>query len=220
VGRFEHNGEWNSGLDSPHLTNHGPINYANKFGFSCAATSDNILVAGISASRCLVFFSIVDDQQPGRCLFKLEAEKDRVIHKILFGNRSTELAILYILPASHKEIWHFYSIGTVPVKTSTRKSSSTSEIPDNSPFTLNSVVEVDMTFRHDNQQLVYTTRDAKFSEDGHKVVSCTAHAYGTVLICILSKDDRNGWRLWGRRQIRRNLHNWDEDCLGYTGITL
>jgi hypothetical protein len=220
VGRSEPNGDWVSGLDGPHLTNHGQIHDGCRIGFDCAAVSDTILATGISGSRCLMLFSVAEEPRLGRCIFKLEAGVERRILTILFNNQNTELAVLYSLPSSHLEVWQFQTVATLPSKTMPRKASAASDVRENAKFAAPTEVVVDMTFKHGNQQPARSTRDAKFSHDGQKIVSCTAHAYGTALVCILSKDDQNQWRLWGRRQIHCTLHNWDEDCLGFTGVAL
>jgi hypothetical protein len=231
VGRFEANGNWKSGLDGTHLKTQGPImTLTSRYDFNCAAISDDFLAAGALGSNCLMIFSIAEAQKSGRCIGKQETEDtDRTIRKILFNSANTELAVLFSISASQKELWQFFSIENLQRLTATsntRKNSVTvndsttidfRQSPNISP---DCEVQVDTVYQDSTRQLEYMTRDAKYSQDGRKLVTCTAHVYGTALVSIISKDDQNIWRLWGTRQIRRQLHNWDEGCLGFTSVAL
>jgi hypothetical protein len=216
VGQFEPKGEWTSGLDGAHLTNHGILlKDARKCHFSCAAMNDNLLVASASVSNCLMVFSIAEEPKPGRCIVKQEdTGTGRIIRKVLFNGQGTEFTVLSTHSASHQEIWQFYSVGDLLLRPVARRNSSsmTELVPQ-------SEVPVQMKFRTDQDHHVYTV-DAKYSEDGRKVVACTSHSHGTALVSILRKEEDNIWRLWGTRRIGRELHNWDVDCLGFTGVSL
>jgi len=176
-----------------------------------------------------MLFSIAEAQKAGRCITTSVNADHQLIRKILFHPAGLEIAVLYSMPTSHKELWYFFSIENIsnfPARN--RRNSSVGS----NPFAMTdaserypklsaySVVKVDMAFQDSSRQLAYNTRAAKYSHDGRKLVSCTGHIYGTAIVCILAKDDQNSWRLQGSRQIRRHLHNWDEDCLGFTSIAL
>ena len=79
-----------------------------------------------------------------------------------------------------------------------------------------------MTLRNGDEEFGCTTTEATFSEDGRKVVACTDHLDGAALVCILVKGGEGAWSLWGKRRIGRDIsvHDWDVDCLGFTGVGL
>jgi hypothetical protein len=80
---------------------------------------------------------------------------------------------------------------------------------------------LNMTYQIADQVYSYTTRDAAFSHDGSRIVTCTNHVYGSALIFILSKDHNNSWQILGRHcLVNRELDMMDDDCLGYTGVSL
>jgi hypothetical protein len=233
VGRFEANGNWTWGLDGTRLTNQGRIvTQRSRCDFNLGAITDNVLAAALLRSNCLMLFSIAEGQKPGKCITTLEpADADhQLIRKILFHPEGFEMAVLYSMPASHKEVWQFFSIDNLskpPATTRCRRpsvasnpSTTTDGRERQSKLSPYSVVKVDMTLQDNSRQLAYHTRAANYSQDGRKLVSCTAHVYGTAIVSILAKDQQNSWRLYGSRQIRRDLHNWDEDCLGFTSIAL
>jgi hypothetical protein len=214
IGIFEVGGCWTSGQDNAYLTKQGPIlEDPRNCQFSSAASSDDLLAVGAPFSSCLMIFSIADEKRPGRCVFKREkGENGTVIRKILFNPRGHELVVQSRSNRMPTELWEFYSVG----KDLPRRSHGIVEVsPD-------CAISVDMTLRNGDEEFGCTTTEAKFSEDGRKVVACTDHLDGAALVCILVKGGEGAWSLWGKRRIGRDIsvHDWDVDCLGFTGVGL
>lgn len=126
VGRFESNSQWTSGCDGPRLTNYGPLLAdACKCRFSCAAMSDNLLVAGASLSNFFMVFSIAEEPRPGRCIFKRElTSMGLVVRKILFNAQGTEFVVLSSNSAEHEEVWQFFPTEPFLLKATARNNST------------------------------------------------------------------------------------------------
>jgi hypothetical protein len=215
VGMFDETGRYLSGLDRPQARVHGHIMQdRRKREFTCAAVSDNLLAVGASGGIFLLF-SIGDGEQSlGKCVFKLE-RPEHIIHKVLFNAENTELAVFSSKRGSNVETCQFYAVGLFHVVTTQRRSSETGN------YLTDCEVTLDMTYRVQDDVYPYTLRDAKFSSDGSRLVACTNHIHGSAMVFLMAKNDLGQWEDWGRDQIViRGLDNWDNDCLGFTGISL
>jgi hypothetical protein len=205
VFRIDDDGTLLSGLDSTQLKSSHHIGYEKKmWKFGCAATSDNVIAIAAVGKECLVLFSVKEgDHSLGKLIRKL-SHPEGVVRKMLFSADCEELAVLICLPTK-KEKWSFFSIANL--------SANPSEVLLDMAYPVST--------RTGTIRYTYTTRDAKFSPSGSKLVSCTGHSYGSALVFMLAKDVKNTWGLLGRRQIViRDLDNWDENCLGFTGLSL
>lgn len=215
VGIFEENGTYRSGLDGPQARVHGHImSDRKKREFTCAAVSENLLALGASGGTFLIF-SIGDGEQSlGKCIFKLE-RPEYIIHKVLFNPESTELVVFSSMRGSNIEICQFYAVGQFPIIMSQRRSSEAEN------YSAVCEVTLDMTYQVQDGAYPYTLRDAKFSLDGCRLVASTNHIHGSAMVFVMTKNDLDQWEDWGRDQIAvRGLDNWDNDCLGFTGISL
>jgi hypothetical protein len=219
VGKFERNGVYKAGLDGPQARSHGQImSDKKKRDFSCAAVSDNLLAIGASGGTFLIF-SIGDGEQAlGKPIFKLE-QPDRSVHKVIFNQQSTELVVLSSGRGTDTEFCQFYSVGQFPIVTSPRKMSFGHEAK--SDFTADCELSLDLTYQGNNEIYPFTLQDAKFSEDGRKLIAITTHSHGCAMVYLMRKNEHEQWGLWGSdRIIAHRLDSWDEDCLGFTGVSL
>ena len=211
VGRFQGR-NWMCGLEATPKMSQPVLSASKRCEFTCAAVSDEILAAGLSDSSCLLLFSVEDTPESyGRFVRKFEPTNDsRVIKKILFNPTNTELAVLYSLLASSQEVWVFFRINK-----------STLEPAGNWDLHLEmySQVFVNVALRDSHRLFTYHTMSAKYSKDGRRIVSCTDHTHGSALVSIL-RIENDSWKEWGTHQIHKTLHNWDDDCLGFTGVDL
>ena len=220
VGILDDGGIFKSGLDTTQLRSHGHImNDKRVRDFDCAAISDNLIAIAGLGTGCLMIFSIADREHSlGKCIFTLD-KPDRVINKILFNPDSTELVLLSYAPADEKEIWEFYFVARFLATGTGRRPSRSEEFPPDSEL----VVNMNYPVKRKGSQILYPyrTRDAKFSPDGQRLVACTRLVHRSALVSILVKDGQNGWKVWGHHQIKTpDLDNWDENCLGFTGVSL
>lgn len=218
VGKFERNGVYKAGLDGPQARSHGHVtNDQKKREFTCAAVSDNLLAVGATGGIFLIF-SIGDGEQAlGKPIFKLE-QPNRSVQKVIFNQQSTEIVVLSSARGSNTEFCQFYSVGQFPIITSQRKMSGLEARQDFSP---DCELQLDMTYTGEKGIYPFTLQDAKFSEDGRKVIAITTHIYGCAMVYLLRKDEGERWRCWGSdRVIAHRLDSWDEDCLGFTGVSL
>jgi hypothetical protein len=212
-GRFEKDGRFKSGLAYRPLRDHGHImSRHRKVQFACAAITDDLLVIGGADYGYLLFSIGEDDAVPCRCIFKHECAQNKV-RKIFFNTESTELVVLFSCPGSKTEVCHIYS--TMQFENAPREGPV--PVVEASDQTLC----LDMTYQIAGQVYTYSTRDAKFSFDGSKIVTCTDHIYGSALVFILTKTFQNRWQISGRHLlVNQKLDINDEDCLGYTSVSL
>lgn len=189
---------------------------SQRIEFTCAAISDHYLAVG-AAQGYLILFGIRDgDRMCGVCHF-IDEGHNGIPRKVLFDQEGAELAALFVQYNSGKEIWKFSHVGNLPIPASDTIPPS-HRLPLTSEFHLDMVVQVDGN--RGSELYTYTTRDAKFSSNG-KFVTCTNHIRGTALVSIFRKEDHGRWKVWGRHQIiTHSLDNWDENCLGFTGVSL
>jgi hypothetical protein len=213
VGKLDRDGRFKCGLEGRARGQGSVLNGQGKASFGCAAMSDNLLVLGISGSGSLLFCSIGDDERwPGKCISKLE-RNDRVVRKLVFNLESTELAVLSSIPAAKNETFEIFSIAKrVPARVDA----------DDLQINCHIMLEMAHSVKNNVEQVFqYASRDLTFSSDGQKVAICTNHKYGSTLVFILAKDAHNIWQNWGSRQIViSKLDNWDDSCLGFTGLSL
>jgi hypothetical protein len=193
--------------DAQHTIQRDIINESNKRGFGCAALSDNLLAVGASHSDCFMLFSVADEEQ-GRCIFKSDP-KDSIVHKIMFNPDTTEFVVLSALSSQRLEIFQFFSAAKF-----CNESSGPSRRQSNYKVHLN------MKYTIGNNIYSYETMDASFSSDGRKIVICTKHNEGSIMVFILEKDDADMWVVRGPRRIDTDLDNRDDDRLGFTGVSL
>lgn len=214
VGLFEENGRYLSGLDRPQARVHGHITQdRRKRDFICAAVSDNLLAVGASSGTFLLFCIGDGEQSLGKCIFKLE-RPEYIIHKVLFNLESTELVVFSSMRGSNIETCQFYDVGLFSMIMTQRRSSEVGYLTGNE-------LAVDMAYRVQDGVYPYRLRDAKFSYDGRRLVACTNHILGSAMVFMIAKNDMDEWEDWGRDQIAvQGLDNWDNDCLGFTGISL
>ena len=222
-GKFESDGDFKSGLWTYQLKSQGHImSDKHKREFEVAATTDNLLVIGTAESGCLLFFSITDrlnssSEGEGKCTLK-EEHTNRTIRKLFFNGDSSELAVMFYLPTSRKEICRVYSVNLLPLNTTSSLSVPKLDCRPDCDFDLK------MTYQtHHIPQITYryTPRDAKFSSDGSKIVICTKHdTDGSTLVYILVKTDLNRWQWVRDRVLMQRLDTSDMACLGYTGVSL
>ena len=193
--------------DAQHTIQRDIITESNKRGFGCAALSDNLLAVGASHSDCFMLFSVADEEQ-GRCIFKSDP-KDCIVHKIMFNPDATELVVLSALSSQRLEILQFYSVAKFCDESAgpSRRQSKCK-------------VHLNMKYTIENNIYSYETMDACFSSDGLKIVICTKHKEGSVMVFILEKDDGGMWAVRGPRRIDTGLDNRDDDRLGFTGVSL
>jgi hypothetical protein len=219
VGKFERNGVYKAGLDGPQARSHGQImSDKKKRDFSCVAVSDNLLAIGASGGTFLILSTGDGEQALGKPIFKLE-QPNRSVHKVIFNSQSTELVVLSSARGSNTEFCQFYSVGQFPIVMSPRKMSFGHETK--SHFTADCELALDLTYQGDKAIYPFTLQDAKFSEDGRKLIAITSHSHGCAMVYLMRKNGLEQWRLCGSdRIIAQRLDSWDEDCLGFTGVSL
>jgi hypothetical protein len=191
------------------------MNSKSRPGFSCAAVSDHLLAVGEARSGYVLFFALPDGET-GRYVFTLEHE-GYVVQKLFFNPKSTELAVIFKAPALQKDICYIYDVSELSANAKYKP--SVSRILDILPT---SKINLDCKYESQNEIYRYAIRDARFSLNGNKIVLCTNHHHGSALVFIILKDPEypNEWKLWGRHCLINELDNWDNNCLGYTGVSL
>ena len=193
--------------DAQHTIQRGIITESNRRGFGCAALSDNLLAVGASHSGCFMLFSVADEEQ-GRCIFKGET-KDCIVSKIMFNPDATELVVLSALSSQKLEIFQFYSVQKfLDQARGPSRQQSKCEVHLNMKYTIGENI------------YLYETMDARFSSDGRKIVICTKHKEGSVMVFILEKDNVGTWVVLWPYRIDIDLDNRDDDRLGFTGVSL
>jgi hypothetical protein len=219
VGRFDPNGGYRAGIDVLQARSHGHITIdKRKRNFLCAAISDNLLAMGASKGSFFLFSIGEGEQALGRAIFKSE-QPDRIIQKILFNSESTELAVLSSIQATNTEICQFYAVGQFPIITSQRGKTSSFEYKPG--FSADCEISIELSYPVERGVYPYNLRDAKFSSDGRKLIGVTNHINGSAMIFMAFRDEEDQWTYGGSQQIVvHRLDNWDDDCLGYTGISL
>jgi len=213
-------------VDSKGLFHHGKdpaevqaidyiMNSKPKPGFSCVATSDNLLAVGAEGVGIVLFFAIGEGES-ARYLFQLN-RAGCVVRKLVFNSESTELAVIYTAPQLKKDVCEIYSVADLRTPSTPAHGSS-----EPGSITLISTLLLDTTYQSKTDRYTYTTRDVKFSLDGSKLVLCTTHNHGSALVFIMLKDieNQNEWKLWGRDCLIIETDNWDNNCLGLTGVSL
>jgi hypothetical protein len=223
IGKFENDGDFKCGLGAYQLKSQGHIMSDNrKREFEVAATTDSLLVIGTAESGCLLFFSITDrhnssSEGEGKCTLK-EEHTDRTIRKLFFNGDGSELAVMFYLPTSRQEICRVYSVGLLPLNTSSSLSVPKLDCRPDCDFDLKMTYQ---TYQIPQITYRYTPRDATFSSDGSKIVICTNHdTDGSTLVYILVKIDHNRWQWVRDRVLMQRLDTSDMACLGYTGVSL
>lgn len=219
VGRFDLSGLYRAGLDGPQARSHGHITSDKKRReFICAATSDNLLAVGASKGTLFLFSIGEGEQSLGKAIFKSE-RPDHIMQKVLFTPDSTELVVLSSLRATNTEICQFYAVSQFPIVTTPRRSGS---FEHSKPcFPADCELSLDLSYRVERGVYPYTLRDAKFSSDGRKLIAITSHIHGSAMVFLLFKDEEDQLTHGGSEQIVvHRLDNWDDDCLGFTGISL
>jgi len=218
-GKFEVDGQFKHGFHSYPLQTQGRImSDGKKREFKCAAINDEFLVIGASVSGCILFFSITEAGQ-GKYCFKLE-HTHRIIRQLFFDSDSKQLAMLFTLSESQRDICHVYSVNKTHLTSAQQRRSEGAELPLSIP---DCDLELNTSYQtHSSPRVTYkyTPRDAKFSSDGSKIVIITTHAEGTALVFILVKDDQNIWHRYRERIKTNDLDARDVNCLGYTGVSL
>jgi len=219
VGRFDLNGLYRAGLDGPQARSHGYITDDKKRReFICAATSDNLLAIGASKGTLFLFSIGEGEQSLGKMIFYFE-RADYLVQKILFNPSNTELVVLSSHRATNTEVCQFYAVSHFPIITTSRRQTG---FEHNRPcFSSDCELSLDMSYRVERGIYPYRLRDAKFSSDGRRLIAVTSHIHGSAMVFSLFKDDEDRWTYGGSEQIAvRHLDNWDDDCLGFTGISL
>jgi hypothetical protein len=218
VGKLQANGSFKYGSDGYQSVIQRSIVETNFKGFVCAAVSETILAVGSSASGsgCLLFFAVGGEEQyRGKFFLKVE-RLNCVVRRVFFNTDGTELAALFAFGSEKKEVLEVFTVARSFVASSGPRpaiSPQANVSPDCS-------LPLDMAYIEDTVVYSYTTRDGRFSFDGRKIVLCTKHERGSVLVFILAKDDQNIWRINGRQCLHIDLDDRDEDRLGFTGVSL
>jgi len=156
----------------------------------------------------------------GKAIFKTE-QPDRTIQKVLFTPDSSELVVLSSIRGtnSNTESCQFFSVGQFPIITAPRR--STGFVHNNPNFSAECEVLVDMSYQVGRGVFPYTLRQAQFSSDGRKLIAVTNHIQGSAMVFMVFKDDEDQWTFGGSEQIVvSRLDHRDDDCLGFTGISL
>jgi hypothetical protein len=207
--KFEKDGRLKSGLASSPLRDNGHfMSDYKKMNFRCSAVIDHFVAIG-GEGGCLVFSIRNEDRHPCQCTVRLERPCLKV-RKLFFNRQGTALIVLFGGPGLRNEFCQIYTIAELAKLAQT----SLGE-PPHQRLLLN------MAYQIGDQVYSYSTRDAKFSYDGSRIVICTNHVYGSALIFVLSKTHNNSWQILGRHHlVNQDLDMMDEDCLGYTGVSL
>jgi hypothetical protein len=211
-GKFEKDGRLKSGLASLPLRDNGHLMSDNqKMHFRCVAVIEDFVAIG-GDGGCLIFSIRNEDRHPCKCVVRLERPCLNV-RKIFFNRQGTELTVLFGGPGLENEYCQIYTIAELT------ELAQTSAEPEPEPP--HQLLLLNMTYQIGHQVYSYTTRDAAFSQDGSRIVTCTNHVYGSALIFILSKHHNNSWQILGRHcLVNQELDMMDDDCLGYTGVSL
>ena len=226
TGKFaDEHGTWRAGRYGPNLNFHGNfLQNASNCRFGMASISDEILGTGSFDYEWIAFFSI-SDSTPGRCIYKCEniindpKYRNLTVQRILINHQGNEAVVLFNATKSRNEICRFYSISksTPASPIASNRNTSTTDVGEHWQIR----EEKDVVNGIESSRLPFLkTRAAKYSQDDKRIVSCTGHSCGTSLVSILEKEDKEGWRLWGRREINFILDAWDGGCLGFTEADL
>ena len=220
VGNVDRKGLFHGGIDPEQLRPAGSIlNDELKDGFSCVSVSDDLLAVGKEGSGSVLFFYVGDGAVAGYS-FTLP-HNGRIVRKLLFNPDGSELAMIFTaseLPRTEKarDICHIYSVP--PLKQIATQNSRQGQQLEPLPL---ATLWLDTTYDSEKDTYTYETRHARFSLDGNKLVFCTNHNHGSALVFILFKDkNTNEWEVWGRYCLINRMDNWDNDCLGFTGVSL
>lgn len=224
VGKLESDGTVQVGVDNFQLEESWCIGYdKNGWSFGCAAISDSIIAIALSAKGCVLLLPLKAGKHSHGTHISKIMQPDGVVQKVMFSTEGQELAVLSSFSATNKETWHFYSVERLATGFARRHRATDMRMSERSmtdgEVSLNMIYPVETNVGSNGY--LYHTRDAKFSADGTKLVTCTGQVYGSELVSLLGKDAQGKWTLLGRCQfLAQKLHPYDLGCLGFTGVSL
>lgn len=242
MGSLANDGVICSGLDAAQLRFVCRVDREKqRWDFSWAAINDKVLALTVAGSErhYVVLISLSRETNSVAKIVGQLPQSDAIVRKLLFNGMRDELTVLAHMPQSRRERLCFYDLTKLKNETTDREQTNSEGSVDvirpqrrdtghrnvSSPyFKLELETRYAVDRGHGPEWYTFKTRDAKYSPDGRKLVMCTSHTWGSALVTIVAKDPRpdtskKPWKVWGRRLITiRDLDNWDEGCLGFTGV--
>lgn len=220
VGRFELDGNFKSGPIWKRLRPQGRLLTEKRRArpFMSAAMNDDYLAITVAGTNKVLIFAIGDnDSWVGRCVFMLH--QPGLVKLVLFS--STEIAMLSEVVDTKcvEEVWQFYSLESLPSSQDRRRHGLPMPVQPSCHLRYKATAPVPIA--GSPFECPYDSIDARFSSDGHRVVTYSRHISGSMMVTILARRQDREWEMRGRRPIvLHGLHPWDKSCLGATGVSL
>lgn len=173
----------------------------------CAISDAYLVIAAARTGSLFIFFTVEDGESlPGSFRFKME--QPEVIKLTLFSD--AELAVLSKFSAIKKQkIWKFYSLPSLA--RSGQRFSASSVLEPRIGNEVQIETEYPVKINCDQANCLFYTRDARFSSDEQKLARWSQSWWKT------KRFKRSGI---GAKFVISSLKTWDEDFLGFPGISL